>query len=143
MYNYHSHRASVTQVSPLAYTKLIPPPLLLDVRSVGEYRAEHIPNAINLSLLRLLIGQLPIINRWVLPDWFQALSKDQPIVVVCLTSHRSPLAAAQLLKAGFTQVFNLSGGMQHWRQCGFNTISGYPSGFTVTTPGHLGPKPNT
>lgn len=142
MNTYYSPRPAVTQLSPLAYARLNPPPLLLDVRNAEEYQAEHIPNAINLSLLRLLLGRLPILNRWVVPDWFRALSKDQPVVVVCLTSHRSPLAAAQLLKAGFTQVFNLSGGLLRWRQCGLNTISGYPSGFEVTTQCE-GPKPNT
>lgn len=41
-----------------------------------------------------------MLRSWMLPEWFQQLSPDQAIAVICLTAHRSPIAAAQLVKAG-------------------------------------------
>ena len=56
--------------------------------------------------------------------WFQELPKDEPIALICLTAHRSPMAAEQLVKAGFTQVYNITGGMMEWRQLGLPTCKG-------------------
>jgi len=119
-----SAHPTVTQLSPKAFAQLANPPLLIDVRSQIEYAAGHAPNAMNLSLPRLLLGSIPALRRWVLPQWFRDLPKDQPIAVICLTAHRSPIAARQLVTAGFTPVFNLTGGMMEWWQAGLETRAG-------------------
>jgi len=112
---------TVVDLSPTELTHLPDSPLLIDVRSSLEYVTGHAPNARNLSLPRILLGLG--ISRWFLPRWFQELSKDQSIAVICLTAHRSPIAARQLLKAGFTSVYNISGGMVEWRRLGLRTES--------------------
>jgi len=113
-----SFSSSVKDCSPQEFVESPNPPLLIDVRSGFEYAMGHAPSAINLSLPRILIGMIPMFRRWVLPQWFQDLPKDKPIAVICLTAHRSPIAAKQLAKAGFTKVFNITGGMVEWRQLG-------------------------
>ncbi|MDY7013917.1 MAG: rhodanese-like domain-containing protein [Cyanobacteriota bacterium] len=118
------HNSSVTNISPQEFVQLLNPPLLLDVRSQLEYAAGHAPNAINLSLPRILLGRIPGLRCWVLPNWFQNLPKDEPVACICLTAHRSPIAAVQLAEAGFTQVFNITGGMMEWRRLGLKTLSG-------------------
>jgi rhodanese-related sulfurtransferase len=65
------------------------------------------------------MGRVHWLQKWVLPQWFRELPKERPIVVICLTAHRSPIAADALLKAGFKQVFNLTGGMMEWKRLGF------------------------
>jgi rhodanese-related sulfurtransferase len=114
-----SPNETVVDLSPTELTHLPDSPLLIDVRSSLEYSTGHAPNARNLSLPRILLGLG--ISRWFLPRWFQELSKDQAIAVICLTAHRSPIAARQLLKAGFTSVYNISGGMVEWRRLGLKT----------------------
>lgn len=114
----------VTHLSPKKFTKLSHPPLLIDVRSSFEYSTGHAPSALNLSLPRLLLGTMPLFRRWLLPQWFRDLSKDRALAVICLTSHRSPIAANALLKAGFSQVFNISGGMMEWQRLGLETRAG-------------------
>ena len=109
-------RPQVIHLSPEEFTQLSNPPRLIDVRSNLEYEMFHAPNAVNLSLTRILIGSNLWLNRWVLPQWFQELPKDEPIALICLTAHRSPLAAQQLVKAGFTQVHNITGGMMAWKK---------------------------
>ena len=114
----------VINISPSEFASLTEPPLLIDVRSKLEYDMFHVPGAINLSLPRLMIVMIPILGRWLYPQWFRDLSKYEPVVVICLTSHRSQAAAEYLVKAGFTKVFNITGGMMEWRQLGLETCRG-------------------
>ncbi|MGB7275632.1 MAG: rhodanese-like domain-containing protein [Geitlerinemataceae cyanobacterium] len=118
-----SVRSLVTHLSPSDFHNLPNPPFLIDVRSGFEYRMFHAPGAINLSLPRLLMGTIPGWRRWLYPQWFRALPKNEPVATICLTSHRSPIAAEYLVKSGFTQVFNISGGMMKWRQLGLEICS--------------------
>lgn len=114
----------VIDLSLQEFTKLPNPPRLIDVRSSVEYRIFHAPDAVNLSLPRILMGGNSWLRRWVLPQWFEELPKDEPIALICLTAHRSPIAAKQLIKDGFTEVYNIKGGMMEWRQQGFPICKG-------------------
>ena len=79
--------------------------LLLDVREEGEYKAGHILNStlIPLNKLNERIGEL---EKY----------REQPIVVVCRSGNRSGTACAALGKRGFTQVYNLAGGVTAWQK---------------------------
>ena len=65
----------------------------------------------------LLLIQRPIILL-VLVYLDQQLS-HQPVVVVCHSGSRSPLATQQLHKAGLSQVANLRGGLSRWGDEGY------------------------
>ncbi len=79
--------------------------LVLDVREDGEYKLGHILDAtlIPLGKLNERIGE---IEKY----------KEQPIVVVCRTGNRSGTACAVLGKRGFTQAYNLAGGVTAWQK---------------------------
>jgi rhodanese-related sulfurtransferase len=74
---------------------------LVDVREDYEYNEGHIPDAILLPL-----GQLA--------DNYQRLDPDDVIVLVCRSGRRSADAAEFLSEQGYTQVYNLLGGMLDW-----------------------------
>jgi rhodanese-related sulfurtransferase len=112
---------TITELSPAEFVETATPPRLLDVRSGLEYAMFHAPQATNLSLQRILLGQIGLLHNWVLPQWFRELPKDEPIAVVCLTAHRSPIAAQAMAKLGFSQLFNISGGMMAWKEAGLPT----------------------
>lgn len=114
----------IIDLSPEEFVQLPNPPRLIDVRSSFEYAMFHAPNTINLSLQRILMGMFPGLRNWVLPQWFQDLPKNEPIAVICLTAHRSPIAAKQIAKAGFSKIFNVTGGMMEWRRLGLTTCTG-------------------
>jgi len=50
--------------------------------------------------------------------------KELPIALYCKTGTTSAQAAARLVKAGFTQVFWLGGGLAAWRQADLPTTRG-------------------
>lgn len=79
--------------------------VVLDVREPDEYQAGHVLNArlIPLGKLKERIAELE-------------KHKDQPIVVVCRSGNRSGTACVMLGKQGFTQAYNLAGGMMAWQK---------------------------
>jgi rhodanese-related sulfurtransferase len=81
--------------------------LVVDVRDPGEYGSGHILGAKNLTLARLEEGGGDIAKR-----------KDKPVIVYCEGSDRSAKAMSALKKQGFTQAFNLTGGLNAWQQAG-------------------------
>lgn len=77
---------------------------LLDVRSEAEYKTGFIGEATNVPLSELG-AKLDKLN----------LSKDQDVLVYCQSGARSASASKQLVKKGFTNVHNLSGGIMAWK----------------------------
>lgn len=79
--------------------------LVLDVRNRHEWDAGHIPGAYHLMLgyLPQRLGELP---------------SDKPIVVQCQSGARSAIGVSLLQAKGFTQVMNLSGGIDSWLAAG-------------------------
>ncbi len=77
--------------------------LVLDIREEHEYQRGHIINSQHIPLAKL-------------PEKIKELEKykDQSIIVACQTGNRSTHACKTLTKAGFTDVYNLRGGMLAW-----------------------------
>jgi NADPH-dependent 2,4-dienoyl-CoA reductase/sulfur reductase-like enzyme/rhodanese-related sulfurtransferase len=73
------------------------PPLVLDVRTLGEYEASHLAEAMHLPVgdLRFELDRLP---------------KDRRIVVHCRSGFRAHLAVRILKQHGFADVANVTGG---------------------------------
>ncbi len=84
---------------------------ILDVREPSEWQQGHIPGATLVPL-----GQLP--NR------LSEIPKDQEVVVVCHTGNRSAQGRDILLKAGYTTVTSMAGGMTQWQAAGDPVIAG-------------------
>lgn len=79
--------------------------LILDVREPDEYAQAHIEGACLVTL-----------NRLEERIYELEAYKAKPLVVVCQSGTRSPDACKTLIKHGFTQVFNLAGGMLEWEE---------------------------
>jgi glyoxylase-like metal-dependent hydrolase (beta-lactamase superfamily II)/rhodanese-related sulfurtransferase len=74
------------------------PPPILDVRTAGEWEAEHISGASHIPLPAL-------------PRRLQELSPEKPLAVICGSGYRSSIAASLLQAQGFSRVQNVMGGM--------------------------------
>jgi rhodanese-related sulfurtransferase len=77
------------------------PPLVVDVRAIGEWDAGHIAGARNepLPRLRELCAQLP---------------RDRELVIQCQGGYRSSIACSLLEQAGFDKLHDLIGGWNAW-----------------------------
>jgi rhodanese-related sulfurtransferase len=87
-------------VDPLTATSMInhDDAIVLDVRSMAEFKDGHIVNAINIPLNGLGNNVKQIEKH-----------RDKPIVTVCRSGSRSGSACAILRKHGFENVKNLRG----------------------------------
>lgn len=85
--------------------------LIVDVREESEYAAGHIPSSILVPR-----GILETAADLHYPKRHPVLSaaRDNRIVVYCATGGRSAMAAHTLNQMGFTDVYNLSGGISAW-----------------------------
>lgn len=79
-----------------------PDACLLDVRTIAEYEAGHIPGAVNIPI-ESLHGRL------------DELSQNQPLIVYCKVGQRGYLATRLLMQHGFP-ASNLSGGYLSYLQ---------------------------
>lgn len=79
------------------------PPFLLDVRELQEWEIVHLPGA-------------TLIPQGELADRVTELTAAREVVVYCRTGARSSVATRLLLDLGFTNVRNLTGGIQAWAQ---------------------------
>lgn len=71
---------------------------LLDVRAPAEYEAHHIKGAVNMPAPDVRTRHAELDPRL-------------PTVVICNSGHRSTMAAAILKQHGFSEVYNVAGGM--------------------------------
>lgn len=77
--------------------------VILDVRSMAEFKDGHIVNAINIPL-NGLGNNIKQMEK----------HRTRPIVAVCRSGSRSGAACRTLRKHGFENVKNLRGGMMAW-----------------------------
>jgi rhodanese-related sulfurtransferase len=86
-------------------TKSNPDFILLDARELKEYKVSHIKNAIHVGY-----------DKFSLKETTSKLSdKNATIVVYCSVGIRSEDIAEKLQKAGYTNVYNLFGGIFEWK----------------------------
>ncbi len=89
-----------------AYEKYQAGVFLLDVRTQEEWDEKHVPGStwIDQEVLLERTGELPA---------------DQEIMIICNSGRRSRKSMGDLLKAGFTQVSSVTGGITAWVEAGY------------------------
>ncbi|MFT7579104.1 MAG: rhodanese-related sulfurtransferase [Myxococcota bacterium] len=74
---------------------------VVDVRGAAEYRQGHLSGS--------ALAPLPTLEAAV-GSWERAA----PVLLVCRSGQRSTRAAERMAMLGFTQVYNLTGGLNAW-----------------------------
>lgn len=101
------NQRSDTTIDGLAAAQAAGKIQLIDVRTVGEYAEGRVPGAVNVPLDQ--VGpQHPSIA---------ALSKEEPVYVICASGRRSLPASDQLASLGFKAI-NVQGGTSGWASQG-------------------------
>jgi len=79
--------------------------LLIDVSGIQDFEKGHIPGARHVAM-----SQFDPENKDL------AKAKELPVAVYCKNAQTSAQAAQRLLKAGFTRVYWLEGGLAAWTE---------------------------
>lgn len=79
------------------------PPLVVDVRSIGEWTSGHINGAIHMPITAIL-------------DHLAEIPNDRPLATVCKSGYRASVVASILKNRGFGDVSSVTGGMEAWEK---------------------------
>lgn len=103
----------VTTVSGEELSRLVDQGVtVVDVRRSDEWRSTGVIHGSRLITAFDESGQL---NPRFIADVSAAVGKDQPVALICRSGRRSTVAAQQLAReAGFTKLYNVSGGISAW-----------------------------
>ena len=84
--------------------------IILDVRTPGEYKEEHLAGA----------QQIDFLNTSVFDAGIKLLDKSHTYYVYCRSGKRSHNACIKMKKQGF-KVFDMEGGILNWKKLGMPT----------------------
>ena len=79
---------------------------ILDVRTAGEFQSGHIKNALQANWT----DKTEFANR------IKYVDKDRPVYVYCLGGGRSAAAVEWMKQNGFSNLYDLSGGISAWKK---------------------------
>ncbi|MFN3369120.1 MAG: rhodanese-like domain-containing protein [Thermus sp.] len=83
--------------------------VVVDVRTPQEFAEGHVPGAINLPVEAVA-------------QWADTLPKDKPVYLYCRSGNRSRQAAEYLKRKGYTNLYNLEGGILAIQREGFPLV---------------------
>lgn len=104
-------QTSVINLKPQAFKSEMKKGVILDVRTPEEYARGHLPGAINLNY-----------KDSQFQEYTKALKPNTSYFVYCAVGGRSAQACKFLKANGFTQVYNLDGGITAWQQAGQSIV---------------------
>jgi len=91
--------------------------ILLDVRTPQEFFQARLEGA---KLLPINLPEATYYQR------LMALPKDKAYLVYCMVGSRSHKVAEDMVRLGFGEVYNLSGGIAAWYRSGYPILQGAP-----------------
>lgn len=100
---------SSLQPAEFAAAAKLPDTILLDVRTPAEFAAGHLEGAVNADVQSA--------------DFAQALDPDRNYAVYCRSGSRSKAAMAVMQQSGFSNLFDLAGGIGAWQSAGGQVVT--------------------
>lgn len=105
---------AVTDVNPKAAAEVLQESgtTVIDVRTSAEYASGHLPGAVNIDA-----------EAATFEDQVEQLPKDAQYLVYCHSGNRSGVATDEMAKLGFTDVYDLQGGIVAWQADGGQLVT--------------------
>ncbi|WP_440951289.1 rhodanese-like domain-containing protein [Methanosphaerula subterraneus] len=115
-----SQSSAIRDISPQEASALIQQNInsdqlvILDVRTQSEFQTEHLNGAINRD-----------VNAGIFRDQMgKTMDKSKIYLVYCQSGTRSTTAAKIMQDLGYTQIYNMKGGIGKWKDAGYSTVVG-------------------
>lgn len=95
------------ELTPAGLTQLInrDNPLLIDLSAIADFEKMHVPGAKHVAMSQFDPEHKDLVK-----------ARELPVVVMDKDGRTSDGAAQRLIKAGFTRVYTLAGGVLAWQQ---------------------------
>ena len=84
-------------------------PTLIDVRAAEEFAVSYLPTAINLTTTDDIVQHFP--------------DRQAEIILYCSVGYRSAAMAEELMKRGYTRVWNLQHSLFEWANKGYPMVN--------------------
>ncbi|MDV7186932.1 rhodanese-like domain-containing protein [Lutibacter sp. TH_r2] len=93
----------INRVTPLEFQEKLKNNTLIDIRTPREFAQGYIEGAVNINYYdRAFIEQI------------SKFDKSKPIFIYCRSGSRTSSASKKISNLGFTQVYELNGGIVNW-----------------------------
>jgi phage shock protein E len=104
-----SSNEATKKVDPVEFSEVIAQPgvIILDVRTPEEFNAGHIANAININVADSNFS-----------TEVSKLDKNATVAVYCRSANRSAVATKEMADIGFTDMYDMQGGIIDWEAAG-------------------------
>ena len=95
------------ELTPAGLTQLInrDSPLLIDLSAIADFEKMHVPGAKHVAMSQFDPEHKDLVK-----------ARELPVVVMDKDGRTTDKAAQRLIKAGFTRVYTLGGGVLAWQQ---------------------------
>ncbi len=113
---FKSRFSAVKQVNPQQLTHLVNREngLVVDIRALKDFNQGHIAGSIHLAAEKAKQGEFVGLEK----------SKNDPIILVCVSGMTAQSIANGLVNAGYEQVNVLSGGITAWQNANLPLTTG-------------------
>ncbi|WP_105170541.1 rhodanese-like domain-containing protein [Pseudoalteromonas sp. T1lg24] len=113
---FKSRFSAIKQVNPQQLTHLVNREngLVVDIRALKDFNQGHIAGSIHLAAEKAKQGEFVGLEK----------SKNDPIILVCVSGMTAQSIANGLVKAGYEQVNVLSGGITAWQNANLPLTTG-------------------
>lgn len=108
-----SSNEAIKKVAPVDFSEVVTEPgvIVLDVRTPEEFSAGHLANAININL-----------EGSDFTTEVSKLDKNATVAVYCRSGNRSGVATEQMAGLGFTDMYDMQGGIVEWQAAGGQVV---------------------
>ena len=98
-----SQTDSITVITPIEFKEKSINHTIIDIRTPQEFSQGHIEGAVNINYYD---------NNFL--DQIAKYDKNQPIFIYCRSGNRTSPASRKISDFGFTQIYDLEGGILYW-----------------------------
>ncbi|KUO65559.1 MAG: rhodanese-like domain-containing protein [Lutibacter sp.] len=106
-----SHSEAIKVLTPIEFKQKSANQTIIDIRTPQEFSEGHIEGAVNINYYD---------SNFM--DQMAKFDKNQPIFIYCRSGNRTTAASKKAADFGFTEIYDLEGGILYWMKNNNETV---------------------